>query len=72
MKNIHIKTDYIQLAQALKLADLAQTGGEAKVIVQEGQVEVNGEVDTRRGRKLRHGDTFSFGGETVEVLHHGS
>lgn len=72
VKNIHIQTDYIQLAQALKLADLAQTGGEAKIMVQEGQVEVNGEVDTRRGRKLRHGDTFAFGGETVEVIHRGS
>lgn len=72
MKHIHIQTDYIQLAQALKLADLAQTGGEAKVIIQEGLVEVNNEVDTRRGRKLRHGDFFSFDGVTVEVVHRGS
>jgi ribosome-associated protein len=72
VKQIHIQTDYIQLAQALKLADLAQTGGEAKVIVQEGLVEVNGEVDTRRGRKLRQGDSFSFDGVTVEVIHRGS
>ena len=72
MNQIHIHTEYIQLAQALKLADLAQTGGEAKVIIQDGLVEVNGETDTRRGRKLRHGDTFSFDGEEVEVIHHGS
>lgn len=72
MKQIHIQTDYIQLAQALKLADLAQTGGEAKVIIQDGLVEVNNEVDTRRGRKLRHGDTFCFDDVTVEVVHRGS
>ena len=72
MKSIQIQTDYIQLAQALKLADLAQTGGEAKFMVQAGQVVVNGEVDIRRGRKLRHGDVFAFGGDTVEVIHCGS
>ena len=67
MRYIHIHTDYIQLAQALKLADLAQTGGEAKVIIQDGLVTVNGEIDTRRGKKLRDGDKFAFDGEEVGV-----
>ena len=51
----------------LKLSGLAETGGEAKLMVADGEVLVNGEVCTQRGKKLRPGDTVSFGGETLEV-----
>ena len=47
--------EYIKLDQFLKLANVVQTGGEAKVLIQSGQVLVNGQVETRRGRKLRPG-----------------
>ena len=55
-KELSIRDEYIRLGQALKLAGLAQTGIEAKIMVTEGEVLVNGETDTRRGRKLRDGD----------------
>lgn len=72
MKQILIHTEYIQLAQALKLADLCGTGGEAKMLIQDGLVTVNGEVETRRGRKLRQGDVFAFEAVEVKVDVHGS
>lgn len=56
MKEIQIRTEYIQLGQFLKLANCASTGGEAKFMLQEGKVFVNGEIETRRGRKLYPGD----------------
>ena len=52
MENITIKDDFIKLGQALKLAGLVSSGIEAKIVVQDGEVKVNGETDTRRGRKL--------------------
>lgn len=62
MEKIKIKDDYIKLGQALKLAGLVSSGIDAKFVVQDGQVKVNGEVDTRRGKKLVPGDTFEFEG----------
>lgn len=62
MEKIKIKDDYIKLGQALKLAGLVSSGIDAKFVVQDGQVKVNGEVDTRRGKKLVPGDTFEFDG----------
>lgn len=67
MEKIKIKDDYIKLGQALKLAGLVSSGIDAKFVVQDGQVKVNGEVDTRRGKKLVTGDTFEFDGTIVEV-----
>lgn len=64
---IEIRDEYIKLGQAMKLAGLVSSGIEAKVVIQEGQVKVNGEVDTRRGKKLYSGDKFEFNGETVTV-----
>lgn len=63
MKTILIKTEYIRLQDLLKLANLVETGGAAKEAVQGGQVSVNGEICTRRGRKLRPGDDVLFNGE---------
>ena len=56
MNTIEITTEYIKLQDLLKLAGLTYTGGEAKVMVQEGLVKVNGEVCTMRGKKIRPGD----------------
>ena len=69
MKSIKLREgeEYIKLGQALKLAGLVSSGVEAKIVIQDGQVIVNGEVDTRRGKKLYSGDTFSFEGEEVTV-----
>lgn len=67
MEYITIKDEFIKLGQALKLAGLVGSGIEAKVVIQDGEVLVNGEVDVRRGRKLYPGDTFEFHGTKVEV-----
>ena len=64
---IEIRDEYIKLGQAMKLAGLVSSGIEAKVVIQEGQVKVNGEVDTRRGKKLYSGDNYEFNGELVTV-----
>ena len=67
MEEIAIKDDFIKLGQAMKLAGLVSSGIEAKIVIQEGQVLVNGEVATRRGKKLVSGDTFEFQGQIVKV-----
>ncbi|OLA46031.1 MAG: RNA-binding protein [Firmicutes bacterium CAG:176_59_8] len=67
MNTIEITTEDIKLQDLLKIAGLTYTGGEAKVMVQEGLVTVNGEVCTMRGRKIRPGDTVEFEGKTLEV-----
>lgn len=61
------ETDTIKLEQFLKLNGLVQTGGEAKLLIQAGEVKVNGEVETRRGRKLVNGDRVTAMGETMTV-----
>ncbi|MBX3170290.1 MAG: RNA-binding S4 domain-containing protein [Candidatus Eremiobacteraeota bacterium] len=58
---------YIKLDQFLKWAGAADTGGHAKVMVQEGQVQVNGQTETRRGRKLRKGDQVQFNDQSWTV-----
>ena len=67
IREIVIDTDYIRLDAALKLADLVQSGGHAKVVITEKQVKVNGETCTMRGKKLREGDTATFQGIDVVV-----
>ncbi len=59
---------FIKLGQALKKAGLVGSGVDAKFVIQDGEVSVNGEVDTRRGRKLVVGDEFSYNGETVKIV----
>lgn len=68
METIKIKDEFIKLGQALKLAGLVESGVEAKIVIQDGEVLVNGEVDERRGRKLYNGDVFEFNGQKVKVL----
>ena len=67
MDSILIHTDFIKLDAMLKFAGLVETGGEAKRLIQQGQVQVNGEVCTMRGKKLRGGDTVTLAGRTVAV-----
>jgi ribosome-associated protein len=55
------------LGQALKVASLVGSGGEAKVLIQAGEVAVNGEIETRRGRRLEEGDVIEVGDERLEV-----
>lgn len=67
MQEIRIKDGYIKLGQALKLAGLVGSGVEAKMLVQDGFVKVNGETDERRGRKLYPGDVFELEKNQVKV-----
>jgi ribosome-associated protein len=60
MITIEITTEYIKLQDLLKFASVTATGGEAKLMIQEGEVAVNGETCTMRGKKIRPGDTVSF------------
>lgn len=64
---LEITTEFIKLQDAMKYANAVYSGGEAKVLIQEGQVEVNGETCTMRGKKLRPGDTFSFAGAVYAI-----
>jgi ribosome-associated protein len=61
VRELKISSEFIKLDSALKLADIAQTGGHAKILVQNGEIRVNGEVCTQRGKKLRPGDRLEFG-----------
>lgn len=67
MKIIQIKDEFIKLGQALKLAGAVDSGLDAKVIIQEGQVKVNNNIDTRRGRKLYHNDTIEYKGAIYKI-----
>jgi ribosome-associated protein len=67
MRDIRIRDDVIRLGQFLKLAGLMDTGGETKELIAAGEVRVNGEVDTRRGRQLHRGDVVTVDGEQVRV-----
>lgn len=59
-KTVYIDTDFIKLDSLLKLCDIAQTGGHAKIIIQDGAIEVNGEICEQRGRKIKPGDQVRF------------
>lgn len=65
---IKIQTDYIKLDQFLKLTGSASTGGQGKILIQEGEVLVNGQVVYERGKKLRRGDRVSFLGEDFTIV----
>ena len=69
MKVIHIETEYIKLQDLLKFAAAVLTGGEAKILIQEGDVTVNGEVCTMRGKKIRPGDDVALRGEHYTVTY---
>ena len=65
--DLEIRDEFIKLGQALKLAGIASSGIEAKILIEDGVVLVNGETETRRGKKLRDGDTVSVQGYTFTV-----
>ena len=69
MKVIHIETEYIKLQDLLKFAAAVSTGGEAKILIQEGDVTVNGEVCTMRGKKIRPGDDGALRDEHYTVTY---
>ena len=64
---LKLQGEFIKLGQALKAAGLAETGSEAKEVILDGLVQVNGETDTRRGRKLYAGDVVTFNGEEINI-----
>lgn len=69
MTTVPITTEFIKLQDLLKLADLVSTGGEAKLRILDGEVKVNGEVCTQRGKKLRPGDIVTFENREFTVSH---
>ncbi len=62
------RNEFIKLGQAMKAAGIVSSGIDAKMLIQDGQVTVNGEVETRRGKKLYDGDVFEFEGEEFKVV----
>lgn len=67
MEKIKLREEFIKLGQVLKAAGLVESGVEAKEVIQDGLVQVNGEIDTRRGRKLYDGDVVFFDGEEIQI-----
>ena len=67
MQSVHLRDEFIKLGQALKAAGLVESGVEAKEVIQDGLVKVNGETDTRRVRKLYAGDIVTYNGEEIKI-----
>jgi len=65
---IKLRDKYIKLGQALKAAGLVGSGVDAKLVIHDGLVSVNGETEYQRGKKLYDGDVFSYNGETVQIV----
>lgn len=68
MNEVKIKDEFIKLGQAMKLAGMVGSGVEAKIVVEDGEVTVNHEVVTQRGKKLHNGDVVSYHGETIKIV----
>ena len=68
MEQIKVSEEYIKLGQALKAAGLVSSGVEAKIVIQDGLVSVDGEIDTRRGKKLYGGEVIEFDGQAVKIV----
>lgn len=68
MYTINLNEEYIKLGQALKAAGLVDSGIEAKIVIINGEVKVNGQVEVQRGKKLRVGYTVSYKGEEIEIV----
>ena len=67
MEVIYLREDYIKLGQALKAAGLVESGVDAKFVIQDGLVKVNGQIEVQRGKKLIAGDVVEFDGETIRI-----
>lgn len=68
MIQIKIDSEFIKLDQLLKLADIASSGGEAKILIQEGSVKLNNNVEVQRGKKIKSGDIVEVNGKSIKVL----
>ncbi|MGD9977548.1 MAG: RNA-binding S4 domain-containing protein [Bacteroidales bacterium] len=68
MKEFYIESEYIQLDNLLKACRLVNSGGEAHFLVENGDVTVNGEIESRKRAKLRNGDTVKVFGETIKIV----
>ena len=68
MEELKLRDDYIKLGQALKASGLVGSGVDAKFVIQDGLVKVNGETQLQRGKKLYEGDTVTYQGETVQII----
>lgn len=68
MQKIYLRDEFIKLGQALKAAGLVESGVDAKFVIQDGLVYVNGQKETRRGKKLVAGDEVSYNGEVIKIL----
>ena len=66
--NIREEDEFIKLGQALKKASLVGSGVDAKMVIQDGQVQVNGQTELQRGKKLHDGDVVTFNGETIKIV----
>jgi ribosome-associated protein len=64
---LQIDTDIIELYKVLKLEGLCSSGGEAKLVIADGQVRVNGEIETRKRKKISHGDLIQFSGTQISI-----
>lgn len=67
MEIIKLRDEYIKLGQALKAAGLVESGVDAKIVILDGQVKVNGQTELQRGKKLHGGDTVEYNGETIKI-----
>lgn len=67
METITLRDEFIKLGQALKAAGLVSSGVESKIVIINGEVKVNGEVETRRGKKLYDGDIVSYNGDDIKI-----
>ena len=68
MLELKLRDDYIKLGQALKAIGLTSSGVDAKMVIQDGLVKVNGEIEYQRGKKLYEGDQVTFEGETIQIV----
>ena len=68
MQEIKLRDEFIKLDQALKAAGLVGSGVDAKLVIQDGLVKVNGETEVQRGKKLYDGDVVTFEGETIHIV----
>ncbi len=68
MEEFKLKDEFIKLGQLLKATGLVESGVEAKIVIQDGEVKLNGTVETQRGKKVVAGDVVSFDGKQIKVL----
>lgn len=68
MREVTVEAEFVELCNLLKLESLTQSGGEAKFVIAEGHVRVNGEVETRKRKKVRAGDVVEYAGQALRLV----